>query len=397
MSSIPLMRTALQPLYRDARDAHPGLLLQRGYREHESGNAENLTKTEHIHRVCKIPASDFHRHAYQRWLNRTIDQDRFQLVIMTLESRLFIGLSGSGMLETGCAIHHSYGTPYIPGSSIKGAVNAFARHRVGMEPKICDQLFGAAAEPGPDYPDGLSGLITFYDAWWVPDSAPKPLVEEIVTSHHLDYYGKEGEVPASDCDSPIPNHQIAVQGSFLFTLEGPTQLLTLATDILQKTLIQQGVGAKTRSGYGFFREDDRQQQKLDEQQEAVRQKLREQQAQREAAAQRLAEEERIAKLSVEERELEQLQSELAGYTSKDDLEKKESRSAFIGKVNAFQKSASRWAEESLRNQAADLLKAIWEGIGWYDPDKKKANQREKQEQKRRNEVAQLRQPPAAER
>jgi hypothetical protein len=46
----------------------------------------------------------------------------------------------------------------------------------------------------------------------VPGSATTPLIEEIVTTHHLKYYGSEGATPASDCDSPIPNAQIAVRG-----------------------------------------------------------------------------------------------------------------------------------------------------------------------------------------
>ena len=49
------------------------------------------------------------------------------------------------MLETGCAIHHSYGIPYVMGSSAKGAVNAYVR---GTE-------FGQAASIGvePFAPD----------------------------------------------------------------------------------------------------------------------------------------------------------------------------------------------------------------------------------------------------
>jgi hypothetical protein len=53
---------------------------------------------------------------------------------LSLESRLFIGLSADGMLESGCAISHGYGMPYIPGSSIKGAVTSY----------VCATDFGRA-------------------------------------------------------------------------------------------------------------------------------------------------------------------------------------------------------------------------------------------------------------
>jgi CRISPR-associated protein Cmr6 len=81
------------------------------------------------------------------------------------------------------------------------------------------------------------------------------LVEEIVTTHHLDYYGSEGQTPATDFDSPVPNAQIAVQGRFLFVLEGPGSTsgwLDLAAEMLTAALSIRGIGAKTRTGYGLF-------------------------------------------------------------------------------------------------------------------------------------------------
>ena len=89
----------------------------------------------------------------------------------------------------------------------------------------------------------------------MPGSADKPFVEEIVTSHHLDYYGQEGAVAASDFDSPIPNAQIAVQGHFLFVLEGEPAWRDLAEQMLRATLSHRGIGAKTRTGYGLFDPD----------------------------------------------------------------------------------------------------------------------------------------------
>ena len=276
MTTTLLIRQALRPLYEAAQDAlHPGLLLQRGLPEHNEGDKE--ARTKHIARVCgndrgkaegkshgqsahseherKHDADGFYRRAYGRWKQATSDAMRFRSVVLKLETRLFIGLSGGGMLETGCAIGHSHGAPYIPGSSVKGVVNAHARERFGQTEDgraICDELFGAPATE--DQPAGLSGLITFHDAWWVPGSAERPLVPEIVTTHHPDYYANEGKSTApTDFDSPVPNAQVAVHGGFLFVIEGPPAWLVLSEQILVAALSTRGAGAKTRTGYGLFR------------------------------------------------------------------------------------------------------------------------------------------------
>ena len=260
MSGTPLRRAALDALYDAAvRDAapgvqppapsHPGLLLQRGLGEHRDGD-QNL-KTKHVEYVCKSAVGDFYRRAFERWKRATGDANRFRVVALELETRLFIGLTGGGMLETGCAVSHSYGTPYIPGSSIKGLVAAYAQNRLGAESDYIHELFGADA--GHDQAAGLSGLLTFHDAWWKPGSADFPLVQEVVTTHHADYYGKEGKKPASDFDSPVPNAQVAVRGGFLFVVEGPGDWLEVAERMLVGALTTRGAGAKTRAGYGLFR------------------------------------------------------------------------------------------------------------------------------------------------
>ena len=159
------------------------------------------------------------------------------------------------MLETGCAISRAHGTPYIPGSSVKGIVAAHALERLDETGDAFRELFGA--RPTADRPDALSGLIVFHDAWWVPDSAEpplvkRPLVKEVVTTHHPEYYAKEGAAPASDFDSPVPNPQVAVQGAFRFVIGGPGEWLDFAERMLVSALTTSGAGAKTRAGYGLF-------------------------------------------------------------------------------------------------------------------------------------------------
>ena len=240
-----LMRENLRELYKAADNAvpHAGLLLQRGWEAHVQEEA----KAAHIARVCALPADDFYRHAFRRWADATADEQRFRQLTLSLESRLFIGTAGGGALETSCAISHSHGRPYMPGSSVKGVASAHAWERFkGKGDRgraACEELFGSSS---------LAGLIRFHDAWWVPDSAETPFVPEVVTGHHPDYYSKDGETPATDFDSPVPNAQVAVQGSFLFVMEGPSGWLGLASEVLTDALHTRGIGAKTRAGYGFF-------------------------------------------------------------------------------------------------------------------------------------------------
>lgn len=259
--AVALMRSDLRELHHAARDAHAGLLLQRGLTEvarqtaSGSDDGEAKAKAKHVKAVCRARGGDFYKNAFARWRKATEDAQRFRQVILALESRLFIGMAGGGALETGCAISHTYGMPYIPGSSVKGVVSAHAReHLLGKEGHAARQeLFGS--ESNARHPSGLAGLISFHDAWWAPGPNEFPLVQEVVTTHHMEYYSEDGKQPATDFDSPVPNAQIAVQGSFLFVMEGPCAWLGLAEDMLKDALHTRGIGAKTRAGYGFFKRE----------------------------------------------------------------------------------------------------------------------------------------------
>lgn len=280
-TTIELVRDALRAPIAAATSAHPGLLIQRGLTTAESDRADGTddrsdaspavsAKQAHIARICTIPAdppptSDrpFYANAYQRWLHFTRDPARFRSIVMKVDGRLLIGLSGGAALETACAVSHTYGTPYIPGSSIKGVARAYASRALPGAGAIIDDLFGAA--PSEDDPEGLAGLITFHDAWWVPGSAPgnRPFVQDIVTSHHSAYYASDGATPATDLDSPIPNALIAVHGSFLIVLEGAAEYMDLAIAIVEQACSRDGVGAKTRAGYGYLVPDTKAQSALD--------------------------------------------------------------------------------------------------------------------------------------
>lgn len=254
-----LVRTALREPLGQADRAHPGLLLQRGWTDFVRTDVENEGdggKTEHLGRVCAIPSDPMYKQALHRWVRATNDRARFRHVAMRIKGRLLIGLTGGGALETGCAVSQTWGMPYLPGSSIKGVVRAYAEQALGADSTAVAEMFGTDATEDP--PAGQSGLVGFHDAWWLPDSGPtgsgrnRPFVAEVVTPHHRHYYGSEGDVPATDLDSPVPNAMVGVQGAFLITLEGPAAWLDAAQRLLEQALVSDGIGAKTRAGYGYF-------------------------------------------------------------------------------------------------------------------------------------------------
>ena len=256
---IPLVRDALRTPIRNANDVHPGWLIQRGWPDFVKTDSENAGlngKTEHIKRICDLPAPELYQRAYERWLNATSASNRFVHLALKIDGRLLIGLTGGGALETGCAVSHTWGMPYIPGSSIKGVLRAWAQKKLGSTSPAVLEVFGS--EPTEDEKQGLSGLVAFHDAWWIPDSAPhpdrnKPFVEDVVTPHHSDYYREEGATPATDLDSPVPNAMIGVHGSFLFTLEGPIEWLNFTRSLFGMAISDIAMGAKTRAGYGYFK------------------------------------------------------------------------------------------------------------------------------------------------
>jgi hypothetical protein len=109
-------------------------------------------------------------------------------------------------------------------------------------------------------------LFDFWDALWVPEppvsggSHFAPLVEDIVNPHHGDYYTrKDDRPPPSDGDAPIPTHilTVAPRTRFLIVVESFAQgdrvkdlLDWVVTTLLRDAFREDGIGARTRAGYG---------------------------------------------------------------------------------------------------------------------------------------------------
>lgn len=250
--TIYLMRESLKKLIPDdLKDAHAGLLMQRGLTKWDKDDKQ--AKAELIQKIVKIPApkkDSLYALAFTRWVQATSDTGRFATLAAGISGRLYTGLNSAGTLETGISTHHTYGMPLIAGSSVKGIARSHAES-LGLDKAHLTVLFGDDSDSG----SLKAGALVWHDAWFIPANTP-PFAAEIITTHHQDYYnGKQPE--ADEMESPIPNQQIATQGSFYFVIEsapGAQAWAAYAQNLLLQALQTQGAGSKTASGYGYFTE-----------------------------------------------------------------------------------------------------------------------------------------------
>lgn len=250
--TIYLMRESLKKLISDdLKDAHAGLLMQRGLTKWDKDDKQ--AKAELIEKIVKIPApkkDSLYALAFTRWVQATSDTGRFATLAAGISGRLYTGLNSAGALETGISTHHTYGMPLIAGSSVKGIARSHAES-LGLDKAHLTVLFGDDS----DSSSLKAGALVWHDAWFIPANTP-PFAAEIITTHHQDYYnGKQLE--ADEMESPIPNQQIATQGSFYFVIEsapGAQAWAAYAQNLLFQALQTQGAGSKTASGYGYFTE-----------------------------------------------------------------------------------------------------------------------------------------------
>lgn len=212
---------------------------------------------------------------FRRWVRRTpVESERpfgRRVRVAVSQGRVLCGLGGLTPTENGLAIHPTYGVPYLPGSSLKGIARAWLDENVSEGPwarggPLYREVFGApaggeddeddleAVAAGEDKDPGLSGTVAFLDALWIagdPRLPAKPWAAEILTPHLGRYY--RGDGPPDGTESPIPVTFLAAQGGFRLVVEGPKALLDPTMELLERALLERGVGAKGRSGYGRFR------------------------------------------------------------------------------------------------------------------------------------------------
>ena len=185
--------------------------------------------------------------------------------------RIIPGLGGANILETNINLHHIYGVPYIPGSSLKGLAKAMAVEKIkentDLSYKEIDKILEAEKlDESQNIKDiklyrsifgtqKKTGRVNFMDSY--PEGRIKFKLD-IMTPHYKDYYKEmNSDNPKNspeDTGDPNPITFLVLEGTaFRFNLiSDEKEILKGAVELLEKGLRYMGVGAKTRIGYGYF-------------------------------------------------------------------------------------------------------------------------------------------------
>ena len=257
-----------------ARSQSLSLRFDRGYdgydeiknwKHREAGATQKEGKTQFLESFVdafngNAPAKELHGQVMSR---RAKALEPLAPVPHTSTSGLIVGIGRWNPVEVGFTLDRFTGSPFLPGSSVKGLLRA-AADLVRKGELDGDSAFWTEAAVDRIFgKQELHGAFVFYDAC----PAHWPALEvDVMTPHHSKYYDGTLKV-AGDWDEPVPVHFVRVKAGtrFLFWF-GPRnqtpkneddkvqneadraaieKLLTIALDWL-------GVGAKTSSGYGWF-------------------------------------------------------------------------------------------------------------------------------------------------
>ncbi len=282
--------TIQQPAKRNA-DGHAGLWFDKFCNQwrvvRESWKMSGEQKLKWIKPVADLPVgTQVQIDECAQRLKRLIRVRGGRWGVFTTESRFVTGLGRSHPVENGFAWHPTLGTPYLPGSSVKGLVRAWTKLDADSAP-TSGRLLGDRDS---------AGSISFLDA--IP-IAPVLLEADIMTPH---YAGWTESDPPGDWRSPtpIPFLTTAVGMQFLFGVFPCATVtqddLSAVMSWLRSALEWAGAGAKTAVGYGRFKQDKVETEKLGN-------RVREQEKQMRAEQKK---QERFAKLSPIERKIEEV-------------------------------------------------------------------------------------------
>lgn len=267
-----------------------------------------------------------------------------RLLYFKTDGRFMTGLGREHPVENGFAWHHTLGAPYLPGSSVKGLLRAWARE-LSVDPDDITRIFGPLGQK-----QASVGSVIVGDA--LPPE-PVQLVAEVMTPHYGPYYQDEqAKTPPADWHNPVPIPFLAVETGQPFVFALTPRRSEYAEDIadceklvswLDDALACIGAGAKTSVGYGRF-------VRLRNMEEDVAERQRARREQRERDA-RLAE--RTANLSPLAQELERAIAEGGWEQEK----------------NAFMQPPliESWLERVEANPDQDVIKRLCELVAHHFP------------------------------
>ncbi|GIW35740.1 type III-B CRISPR module RAMP protein Cmr6 [Meiothermus sp.] len=238
------MRNSLRAL---GAISHAGLALYKGLKGFEPQDKQSLLEA-----IVQTPIGSAYPEAFQRWKAALKDAVFLEA---TTRTPLAIGLGNSSPLENGLSIHHTYGTPYLPGSALKGLLRR-AAERFGLSESEKAVLLGEGPDPKQKKP-GNAAYLVYWDGWLDPASA-QPFQQDVITVHHQEYYSTRGQVWPTDFDDPNPVAFLSVRPGVKFHIpitcpaENAQDWPHKAAEMLKWGLEHLGLGGKTNAGYGYF-------------------------------------------------------------------------------------------------------------------------------------------------
>jgi len=199
-----------------------------------------------------------YRYAFNQWKSQM--EKRPHCVSFEIRSltKSLLGSGNASVHEFGVNLNKPWGVPFISGTTLKGLVTSYLFRNGGEDWYKSNlgstkgdyqvQLFGGTREE-----DGQSyiGSVNFNDAWLYPANEPW-FVEDIINVHHPTYYA--GTRLPDGTENPIPIKIAALSKglSFFVSIEGDQKEVMFVKSVLEKALLEDGIGGKTAVGYGRF-------------------------------------------------------------------------------------------------------------------------------------------------
>jgi CRISPR-associated protein Cmr6 len=247
----------------EIRRVNPYLLYYFYPRKKKVKDSNRRNGSEYKEEVDKDKSvSDFKEHFDAFGILNEVNKRRNDLIqqykrlsydVIEIKAKLINGaVPGIGIespYESGLRLHYVYGIPFIPASSIKGAYSQYLKDFNGLKESDYDYTlrFGSQEKVGN---------LIFLDAY--PElSKDKQIFDiSIINTHYQKYYNKEA-LPG-DYYSPIPNKFLIIKGGTEFRFHIIIKPVNeLKVDDVRKefadALLKQGVGAKTKVGFGHFK------------------------------------------------------------------------------------------------------------------------------------------------
>jgi len=180
-------------------------------------------------------------------------------------TRFLTGIGETTPTEVGMVFDRNSGLPYIPASSVKGAVRYaycvnFARKHPekikngeSVDEKDIDgliELFGSL-----DTKNSSRGGFAFMDVY---SEKPPEIVIDIMNPHYGKYYKGESSDGPVETEEPVPIKFLAVEKGSVFKFRGfflskkAESYWDQLNEAFFTALTELGIGAKTAVGYGRF-------------------------------------------------------------------------------------------------------------------------------------------------